>query len=220
MALSFDVYWSFRSPYSYLVTQPLLAIERRYDVAVVVKPVLPLAIRTPEFFEHLNPQWAPYLMRDCKRLAEMQGVPFAWPSPDPVVQDRATRRFPPEQPYIHRLTRLGVVASERGRGLAFIAEVSRLIFGGTRQWHEGDHLAAAARRAGVELGDLEAVSAADTARCDARIKQNEAEQLAAGHWGVPLMAFAGEPFFGQDRIDVLLWRLRQAGLVERSPARE
>jgi hypothetical protein len=26
------------------------------------------------------------------------------------------------------------------------------------------------------------------------------------------MAFRGEPFFGQDRLDVLLWRLQQNGL--------
>jgi len=27
-------------------------------------------------------------------------------------------------------------------------------------------------------------------------------------------SFRGEPFFGQDRLDVLLWRLRQNGLRE------
>jgi hypothetical protein len=29
------------------------------------------------------------------------------------------------------------------------------------------------------------------------------------------MAFEGEPFFGQDRLDVLLWRLKQRGLQRR-----
>jgi 2-hydroxychromene-2-carboxylate isomerase len=29
---------------------------------------------------------------------------------------------------------------------------------------------------------------------------------------VPLMVFNGEPFFGQDRIDALLWRMSQSGL--------
>ena len=37
----------------------------------------------------------------------------------------------------------------------------------------------------------------------------------AGHWGVPTMVFADEPFFGQDRIDLLVWRLRQHGLRPR-----
>jgi len=39
-----------------------------------------------------------------------------------------------------------------------------------------------------------------------------ANQDAAGHWGVPLMVFEGEPFFGQDRVDALLWRMEQRGL--------
>jgi hypothetical protein len=29
------------------------------------------------------------------------------------------------------------------------------------------------------------------------------------------MVFEGEPFFGQDRIELLLWRLRQHGLEPR-----
>jgi len=29
------------------------------------------------------------------------------------------------------------------------------------------------------------------------------------------MVFEGEPFFGQDRLDVLLWRLKKNGLRER-----
>jgi 2-hydroxychromene-2-carboxylate isomerase len=32
---------------------------------------------------------------------------------------------------------------------------------------------------------------------------------------VPTCAFRGEPFFGQDRLDVLLWRSRQHGLRAR-----
>ena len=38
------------------------------------------------------------------------------------------------------------------------------------------------------------------------------ELEAAGHWGVPTMVFEGEPFFGQDRIDLLVWRMKQKGL--------
>jgi hypothetical protein len=38
----------------------------------------------------------------------------------------------------------------------------------------------------------------------------------AGHWGVPTFVFEGEPYFGQDRMDLLLWRLRQRGLRPRA----
>jgi 2-hydroxychromene-2-carboxylate isomerase len=132
------------------------------------------------------------------------------------VQDYATRQVAAEQPYIHRLTRLGVAAALAGHGLPFADEVSRVIWGGTvRGWHEGTHLAEAAARAGLELAALDRAIAAEPARYDEVIAQNQRDLEAAGHWGVPTMVFEGEPFFGQDRIDLLLWRLRQHGVERR-----
>jgi 2-hydroxychromene-2-carboxylate isomerase len=63
---------------------------------------------------------------------------------------------------------------------------------------------------------LDRAERTETDRLDAAIRDNEAAQDASGHWGVPLMVFEGEPFFGQDRIDVLLWRMRQQGLRPRT----
>ena len=57
--------------------------------------------------------------------------------------------------------------------------------------------------------------AADPAKYDRVIETNQRDHLAAGHWGVPTMVFEGEPFFGQDRIDLLVWRLEQHGLRRR-----
>ncbi|MBX3026585.1 DsbA family protein [bacterium] len=215
--MHFDVFWSFRSPYSYLATRRLVGIARDYDVDLRVRPVLPIAVRIPGFFQRVNPLWPPYLMRDTMRIAEHEGLDYAWPQPDPIVQDFVTREVAAEQPYIHRLTRLGVDAVERGRGLAFIDEVSQVIWSGRVQgWHEGSHLADAAARAGLDLAVMDQAVAADPARYDAVIDANQRDLEAAGHWGVPTMVFEGEPFFGQDRIELLLWRMRQRGLARRA----
>lgn len=217
MPLRFQLYWSFRSPYSYLVTGRIVDLVRSHDVEVDVRPVYPLAVRTPDFFDRVNPLWPAYLLRDCTRVAEMLGLPFRWPRPDPVVQDLARRHVPKEQPYIHRLTRLGVAAAERGRGLAFIDEVSRVIWSGeVDDWHRGEHLAKAAARAGLELAELDAAVERDPGRFEATIEENQRAHAAAGHWGVPTMVFEGEPFFGQDRFDVLVWRMGQRGLRPRT----
>jgi len=217
MSLAVDCFWSFRSPYSYLATSRMVQLVREWDIELAVRPVLPLAIRTPEFFERVHPLWPLYLLRDTSRLAEWLGIPFSWPRPDPVVQEFPSRRIAAEQPYIHRLTRLGVAAVERGRGLPFIAEVSHLIWSGEiAGWHEGPHLADAARRAGLDLADMDEAITADPARYDAVLERNQADLEAAGHWGVPTFVFQGEPFFGQDRMELLVWRLRQHGLTRRS----
>jgi 2-hydroxychromene-2-carboxylate isomerase len=216
MTLQYDLFWSFRSPYSYLVTPRLLELERDYDVHCNVRPVYPIAVRLEGFFKQVNPLWPPYLIKDTYRIAEMLGLPYGWPSPDPVKMNMKSGEVPEEQPYIHRLTRLGIAAAETGKGLPFLREVSGIIFGGTRNWHEGDHLKDATARAGLDLAALDREIEADPARYEAVIATNEAAQKAAGHWGVPLMVFEGEPFFGQDRVDHLIWRMSKHGLKKRA----
>ena len=216
MTLHYDLYWSFRSPYSYFVTKRLVELERDYDIACTVRVVYPIAVRQPEFFDNNDPLWVQYFMRDMFRSAQFLDLPFAWPSPDPVVMDMATRQYPKEQPYIYRLTQLGQLAAERGRGLAFLDTVSSMIWGGTvRGWHEGDHLANALVAAGFDLAEMDAVLATDSARLDAAINENQEAQRIGGHYGVPLMVFDGEPFFGQDRFDQMKWRMEAQGLVAR-----
>lgn len=216
MTLSFDLFWSFRSPYSYLATPRLVQLERDYDLAVRVRPVYPLAVRSGDFFGKQNPLWIPYLFRDTTRIAEQLGMPYRWPRPDPVVVDPATRAGVANQPYIHRLTRLGCAAAEAGRGLPFLLEVSTLIWSGKVDgWNEGTHMADAAARAGLDLAALDAKVADDPDKYETIIQENQTAHQAAGHWGVPTCAFEGEPFFGQDRIDALVWRMTQRGLERR-----
>ena len=210
-----DVFWSFRSPWSYLATPRLRSWQETYDLTVNFRPVYPIAIRTPDFFLTMNPLWPSYFQRDLVRVAEYLGLPLTWPDPDPVVQyrgDDGRPRTSDEQPHIHRLTRLGVIAEEAGRGIEFADEVSRLIWQGTRNWHAGDHLSAAAARSGLDLEQMDDVAGRETERLEATIHENQAAHEKAGHWGVPTCAYRGEPFFGQDRLDVLLWRLTQEGL--------
>ncbi len=217
MTLSVDVFWSFRSPYSYLATPQLLALRAAYDLEVVVRPVLPIAVRIEGFFKRVNPMWPPYLARDIYRLGQMQGTPIRWPRPDPIVMDIASGEVPADQPYIYRLTRMGQAAAEAGKGLEYINEVGTLIWsGGTENWHEGDHLAKAAERAGLDPDALEAAARDEADRLDAAIEANQKALETAGHWGVPTMVFDGEPFFGQDRLEVLLWRMKQNGLQARA----
>ena len=216
MTHTVDLFWSFRSPYSYIVVPKLIELERDWDAKVNVRPVLPIAVRQPEFFAHADPLWTSYLMRDCVRSAEFAGLPLRWPRPDPVVMDYATRTYPKEQPYIHRLTRLGVLAAEQGKGLPVLRAISHLIWSGeTDGWHEGDHLATALAGVGCDLAQMDAAQSAEADRLDEVIKANEADQRLGGHYGVPLMVYQGEPFFGQDRYDQLVWRMQQQGMPRR-----
>ena len=216
MTLNAELYFSFRSPYSYLAIGRYRAMMEQYDLNIALRTVWPIAIRDPDLLFTGNPAAPRYILMDSFRTAQMLGIPFRWPRPDPIIQNLATREIAKEQPHIYRLGRLGQAATRRGKGVAFADEVSRIIFSGEVDgWDEGDHMAQAAERAGLDLAELEAEIAAEPEALDAEIAANQDALAAAGHWGVPTLVFDGEPFFGQDRIEMVKWRMEQKGLTKR-----
>jgi 2-hydroxychromene-2-carboxylate isomerase len=215
MTLQADLFFSFRSPYSYLAIGRYRELTETHTVDIALRPVYPLAIRQPDFFERNHPNWLGYTFRDMFRVAQFHGIPFGPPRPDPIIQNVQTREIAADQPYIRCVTRLGQAAARRGKGLAFAAEAGRLIWGGAENWHEGEHLVGAAERAELDLAELDAEAIAEAEALDAEIAANQNALEAAGHWGVPTLVFEGEPFFGQDRIEMAQWRMEMKGLEKR-----
>ena len=43
-----DLFWSFRSPYSYLALSKAIPLTKNYDLEIVARPVYPLAVRMPK----------------------------------------------------------------------------------------------------------------------------------------------------------------------------
>lgn len=216
MVLAVELYWSFRSPYSYIVLPRIIELQRQHDVTINLRIVHPAAVRNPDYFTGMNPLARPYFMMDSARCASFNGMPFRRPVPDPIQQDPTTLAISPEQPLAIWLGRLGIAATERERGLEFASEVANLLWDGSVSgWNEGHHLANAVAKAGLELQELDEAVRQKPDHYEACLAENDRALRAAGHWGVPTMVFMGEPFFGQDRFDQLVWRLRQHGLLER-----
>lgn len=209
MSATVDVFWSFRSPYSYLVTPDLLRLRDDFDVDIKYRPVLPIAVRSKDSLFSGDRKPAQYIIMDSFRRAEFLGMKIAFPSPDPVVQDFQTFEVSDDQPFIYRLTGLGVEAARRGKGIELAYRVSHLIWGSEPGWDQGDRLAEAVAKAGLDLADMEKTIATYDPMTE--VEANHAALEAAGHWGVPTMVFEGEPFFGQDRIETLRWRLEKKG---------
>ncbi len=216
MTLAADLFFSFRSPYSYLAVGRYRQMTEDYDLDITLRTVLPIAVRDPDILFTGNPAAPRYIFMDAMRAGQFLGIPIRWPRPDPIVQDFQTRKIAEDQPYIYRISRLGQAATRRGKGLAFAAEVAPLIWDGSvDNWHEGDHLSGAAKRAGLDFAQLEAEARDDADALDSEIAANLGALQAAGHWGVPTLVFEGEPFFGQDRVDMAKWRMEQKGLARK-----
>ncbi len=218
MTLAVVLYWSVRSPYCYVLGPRVQALSEMFAVEVALKVVHPAALRRPERFAEMraNALARPHFLMDSAREAARHGLPFRRPTPDPVAWEPETLVPATEQPRARRLGRLCALAETRGAGLAFTLGLARLLWdGAVEDWEAGVHLAKVADAAGLDLADMEAEIAGDPDRWERTLAANDDALRAAGHWGVPTLVFEGEPFFGQDRFETLLWRLGQRGLALR-----
>lgn len=210
MTRPIDLYWSFRSPYCYLSMERLFALPEEMDVSINLRHVWPGAMRRQGYFDRLHPNYMTYHGLDSRRTAAYLGIPYARPVPDPLMFDPATREPITDQPYIRNLTRLALAARELGYEHAFLQVLMNLLWdGGVQDWDAGDHIAKRATGVGLDYAQLSQLANDKSEAFDTEVDANGELLDSAGHWGVPCMVFDGEPFFGQDRVDMLIWRIRQ-----------
>ncbi len=210
--LKVDMFFSFRSPWSYYGASQMYDLQQEYLLGVNLLVVNPIYIRYNDFFDKAHEQWRPYFLTDLLRYSEYREIPIGMPRPDPIND-----QLPADAPghLVLRLHPLGIAAAAAGRGIEFAREVSAIVWDGSIDgWDQGDHLLLATKRAGLELPALEQWALANASTWPQLLRAND-RALEAHHWGVPTMVFDGEPFFGQDKIELLLWRMQQKGLVKR-----
>ena len=215
--MKIDLYFSYRSPYSYLILPRMLKLKEKYDIEINFKVVYPIAIRMPEWFEGKNFfTFFFFKMIDMRLQAKKLGIPFTSKlKPDPIRQNIMTGKISSHQPYIFDICHLGQMAQMKGVGMEFAFEVSSLIFGGVENWNTDENLSEAAKKVGLDLNQLRESVNVHEEEIIGQIKQNQVDQLNAGHHGVPLTVIGDKHFFGQDQFDKIMETLKENGLRER-----
>ena len=215
--MKIDLYFSYRSPYSYLILPRMLKLKKKYDIEINFKVVYPIAIRMPEWFEGKNIfTYFFFKIIDMRRQAKKLGIPFTTKlKPDPIRQNIMTGKISSHQPYIFDICHLGQMAQMKGVGMEFAFEVSSLIFGGVENWNTDENLSEAAKKVGLDLNQLRESVKVHEEEIIGQIKQNQVDQLNAGHHGVPLTVIGDKHFFGQDQFDKIMETLKEKGLKER-----
>ena len=215
--MKIDLYFSYRSPYSYLILPRMLELKEKYDIEINFKIVYPIAIRMPEWFEGKNFfTFFFFKMIDMRLQAKKLGIPFTSKlKPDPIRQNIMTGKISSHQPYIFDICHLGQMAQMKGVGMEFAFEVSSLIFGGVENWNTDENLSEAAKKVGLDLTQLRESVNVHEEEIIEQIKQNQVDQLNAGHHGVPLTVIGDKHFFGQDQFDKIMKTLKEKGLKER-----
>ena len=205
-----EVFFSLQSDYCYFLLDRLIGLAGQ-GVDVVIRPLLGGVLRLPDRYRDRDDLEQRYFVTDTARLAEFLDMPYAYPDPSPIQFKPGSLWVAEDsQPRNERLNRLFVGVTRAGRGLEFLDHVARSLWDGSAPgWEQGDHLARAMAAAGLD--QVLADSPWDVAK--AELDANADAILQAGHWGVPLMVYEGEPFYGQDRFDHLVWRIKQKGAL-------
>jgi 2-hydroxychromene-2-carboxylate isomerase len=221
------VYWSMRSPYCYISLDRCLAYQKKYNLTLDLRPVWPIAIRDPHSFDVMRDMGyrIPYQNIDLFRSAAIHGVQLVYPKPDPVKQEPGYGKILPfeDQQDIQFLTRTAVGAAEMGKGWDYMNTVMRTVWNGEcNPWNQDDFkwVKRAIDLAGIDAEALVKDVTKNPKKYDDLATRNNEAQMDnfATHTGVPLFVYLGEPFFGQDRMDQLIWRLKTAGMTERAEA--
>jgi len=191
-----DFFFSFRSPYSYLAGPRAFALPDRYDVEVAFRGVIPMAMRG----QSVPRAKRLHTLRDVKREAVRLDMPFGRIH-DPIG-DGALRCLLVAQHAI-----------DAGRERAFVLAASRAIWAEAVDVSRDDGLRPVCEAAGLDWAACTA--ALDDAAMRDRVDADTDALGALGQWGVPVLTFGSERFWGQDRIEDLETALRDAGLERR-----
>ncbi|MFL2486354.1 MAG: DsbA family protein [Gammaproteobacteria bacterium] len=211
--MKIDFYFSYRSPYSYLILPRVLDLKNNYKIDINFKLVYPLAIREPEFFKGKNfLTYFFYKIRDMRSVAKQLDMPFFTPRPDPIKQSYLTGKIADEQPYIFDLCHIGQQAAQEGLGIEIAYELSSLIFGTKGGWNEESTLDKAFAKVGLNYSSLKSKTKTNENELIEQIKKNQEDQKIAGHHGVPLLVYKNQTFFGQDNFDACKALLLSDGL--------
>ncbi|HEY4055162.1 MAG TPA: DsbA family protein [Kofleriaceae bacterium] len=198
--LSCEMWFSFRSPYSYLALQLIEDVLAPYDVPLQLKQVPPMVTRGIP----LPTVKKMYIVHDVKREADRLGIPFGdICDPLGVATDNC----------------LAIQHWANARGiddaLAFAKSATKGAWSEARDLASYVDLRFVVERAGLPWDEAKN---AITNPASAKVAiDNAAELDAAGLWGVPSYRVGDFVAWGQDRLPLLVDRLRRHQLAAAEP---
>lgn len=179
-----EMFWSIRSPYSYIAIVRARQLAAYYKVPLIVKPVLPMVMRRMQVPKNKTN----YIARDVSREARQYNIPFGRIA-DPLGKG------------VENCYALYEFAQSQGKGVEFLESYARGV------WSEGipsdtvSGLKKLVERIGLSWQEVQPLLNNDDWRVWA---QSNLAELYGNHlWGVPSLIYGDVKVFGQDRIDCI-----------------
>ena len=186
MIKSFDFYFDFVSPYSFLAHKEIIKIEKKNSVKIKYKPILLgglhnlHGIKAPAFI----PAKAKHMIRDCKLIAEKNKIKFKFNSYFPIRSLNLMR---------------GVfVAAEDGIKDLYIDKIFSAI------WSDGlnmnDDIVIEKVLKNIDVNPKTFVLRAQSQNIKDQLRSKTNDAYKKGIFGAPTFIVKDKIFWGQDRL--------------------
>ncbi len=197
-----DYYFSFVSLWSYIGSQAFRQLVERHDIEVVYKPIdlheifkagggLPVTQRPP--------QRQAYRFVEMQRWRDLRGIPLVLkPKHHPSTPDIG-----------HRMLLAAIAGGEDVS--QFVHNALEVLWVNDLNIEDPDVMVAVAHKSGLDGKRL--LQEADAAAYHVQAKQLTQEAVSRQVFGTPFYVYRDEPFWGQDRLDML-----EAAITTHRPA--
>ena len=190
MIKSFDFYFDFVSPYSFLAHKEIIKIEKKNSVKIKYKPILLgglhnlHGIKAPAFI----PAKAKHMIRDCKLIAEKNKIKFKFNSYFPIKSLNLMRGV--------------LVAEEDNYKSYYVDSIFNSIWQDGLNMNDENIIQKVLKNLNVNPKTFLLRSASSSIKDSLRKKTNEAYEK--GIFGAPSFVANNKIFWGQDRIEFAL----------------
>jgi 2-hydroxychromene-2-carboxylate isomerase len=190
MIKSFDFYFDFVSPYSFLAHKEISKIEKKNSVKIKYKPILLgglhnlHGIKAPAFI----PAKAKHMIRDCKLIAEKNKIKFKFNSYFPIRSLNLMRGV--------------LVAEEDNYKSYYIDSIFNAIWQDGLNMNDENIVQKILKNLNVNPKTFFLRSASSSIKDSLRKRTNEAYEK--GIFGAPSFVSNNKVFWGQDRIEFAL----------------
>jgi len=190
MIKSFDFYFDFVSPYSFLAHKEIVKIEKKNSVKIKYKPILLgglhnlHGIKAPAFI----PAKAKHMVRDCKLIAEKNKIKFKFNSYFPIRSLNLMRGV--------------LVAEEDNYKSYYVDSIFNSIWQDGLNMNDENIIQKVLKNLNVNPKTFLLRSASSSIKDSLRKKTNEAYEK--GIFGAPSFVANNKIFWGQDRIEFAL----------------
>jgi len=181
-----ELFFSFRSPYSYLCFERVFRIADSFRLKLNLRPVLPMVMRGMQ----VPREKIAYIATDTSREARRLGIPFGHIA-DPVGKG------------VERCLAVFYYAESEKRERDFLIQTGQAIWSRATDVASDAGMRKVAGQCGLFWPDVLAAMEDDTWR--AKVEENREAMFDSGCWGVPTIRLGDFVVWGQDR-DWLLAR--------------